>query len=73
LIGRRRLLAVIEVGRQRDESGLCEPVGDAFDMGNKAPPLLDDDDAGPGLRRVRDIGGRRVSVRPKGNVLAHLT
>ena len=39
------LLAVVEVGRQRDEAGRGEAVADVVDVVDEAPPLLDHDHA----------------------------
>ena len=39
-------LAVIEVGRERDEAGGAETIGHLLDAGVEAPPFLDHEDAG---------------------------
>jgi hypothetical protein len=71
LVRRRRGAAVIEVGRERDESFFREAIRDLLDVRNQSPPFLDDDDAGPGRLRPREISGGRGAVRFESHAFAH--
>src|ERR1019366_6396222 len=52
LVGRGRRLAVIEVGRERDEPFLREAVRHVLNVRDEPPPLLDHDD-GRAFARLR--------------------
>jgi hypothetical protein len=45
LVGRRRFLAVEQIGRKSEKAFRRESIGDVLDMRNQAPPFLNDDDA----------------------------
>ena len=48
LVGLGGGLAVVQVGRQRDEALGGEAVAHVLDVGHQPPPLLDHDHAGAG-------------------------
>src|SRR5262249_3240821 len=63
LVGFVRRLSMVEVGRQRREPFRREPIADLLDVAHEAPPLLEDQHAGPlALSGSREEALGRASV-----------
>src|SRR6185295_772771 len=71
LVWRPGALAVKEVRRERHESGFGETIRHMLDMGDEAPPLLYDDDAGARFRGTGEVAGRAVSGAFEPDALTH--